>query len=291
MIGGGLAAFVRPLLLGIRPVLAPRRCGVHGGQTDIKRLLAYSSVEHMGLLVLGLGLGGVGAYGTVLHVLNNGLAKGLISWRSGNIVLATGTSSRADDPRHAPARPVPGVLLLVGLFAVTGSPPFGLFVSEFTILGAASARDTHGCGAVHAGAPRGHLRRHGASDPGGAVRGARRMPRDGPREGGGLVWSDRWSWPWCVLLLGLYLPPTLRDALARAAALLGGDAYRERHWTTWTLRNRRAVPMAAVPRETRGTVPRDGASTRWRGGWRLIAFFGMPETAGQTLPARGAGGR
>ena len=49
------------------------------GQSDVKRLLAYSSVEHMGLLVLGLGVGGVGAIGTLLHVLNNGIAKGMLS--------------------------------------------------------------------------------------------------------------------------------------------------------------------------------------------------------------------
>jgi hydrogenase-4 component F len=55
-------------------------------------LLAYSSVEHMGLLVLGLGLGGVGAYGAVLHTLNNGLAKGMIFLAVGNVVFASGTS-------------------------------------------------------------------------------------------------------------------------------------------------------------------------------------------------------
>jgi len=104
------------------------------GQTDLKRLLAYSSVEHMGLLVLGLGLGGSGTYGTVLHVLNNGLTKGLMFLTVGNIVLVTGTS-------HAPSMrgvlrraPTSGVLLLAGLFAVTGSPPFGPFMSELTIL-------------------------------------------------------------------------------------------------------------------------------------------------------------
>ncbi len=63
-------------------------------QNDIKRLLAYSSVEHMGLLVLGLGVGGVAAYGTVLHLINNGLAKGLLFLAVGNVVLATGTSTR-----------------------------------------------------------------------------------------------------------------------------------------------------------------------------------------------------
>ncbi len=69
-------------------------------QSDIKRLLAYSSVEHMGLLVLGLGIGGVGAYGTMLHLVNNGLAKGLLFLAVGNVVLATGTSHAPTHTRH-----------------------------------------------------------------------------------------------------------------------------------------------------------------------------------------------
>jgi hydrogenase-4 component F len=110
------------------------------GQGDLTRLLAYSSVEHMGLLVLGLGLGGVGPYGTVLHLVSNALTKGVVFLAVGNVVLATGSAS-ADQAKGILRRlPVSGVLLLLGLFAVTGSPPFGLFLSEFTILNAAIAQ-------------------------------------------------------------------------------------------------------------------------------------------------------
>jgi len=70
----GLDAFVRPALIGFGLVSVVVAAAFIIGQTDIKRLLAYSSVEHMGLLVLGLGLGGAAAYGAVLHALNNGFA-------------------------------------------------------------------------------------------------------------------------------------------------------------------------------------------------------------------------
>jgi hydrogenase-4 component F len=136
----GLAAFIQPLLLGFGVVSLVVAAAFMIGQPDLKRLLAYSSVEHMGLLVLGLGLGGVGPYGTVLHLVNNGLTKGVVFLTVGNVVLVTGSAS-ADAARGMLRRlPVSGVVLLLGLFAVTGSPPFGLFLSEFTILNAAIAQ-------------------------------------------------------------------------------------------------------------------------------------------------------
>ena len=136
-VAAGYDAFVQPILLGFGLISLVVAAAFMIGQTDLKRLLAYSSVEHMGLLVLGLGLGGVGRYGTVLHLLNNGLTKGIMFLAVGNIVLATG-SATSDAARGILRRlPVSGVLLLLGLFAVTGSPPFGLFLSEFTILNAA----------------------------------------------------------------------------------------------------------------------------------------------------------
>jgi hydrogenase-4 component F len=133
----GLATFVQPLFLGFGLLSLLVAAGFMIGQLDLKRLLAYSSVEHMGLLVLGLGLGGLGAYGSVLHALNNGLTKGLMFLAVSNVAIVTG-SSQAGTARGLLKRlPVSGVLLLIGLFAVTGSPPFGLFVSEFTLLRAA----------------------------------------------------------------------------------------------------------------------------------------------------------
>src|SRR6185436_1227545 len=92
----GLDAFVRPALIGFGLVSLVIAAAFIVGQGDIRRLLAYSSVEHMGLLVLGLGLGGAGAYGAVLHTLNNGLAKGLMFLAAGNVVMVTGTSNAGE---------------------------------------------------------------------------------------------------------------------------------------------------------------------------------------------------
>ena len=222
MSAAGQAAFMEPLLLAFGIFSLVVAAAFMIGQTDLKRLLAYSSVEHMGLLVLGLGLGGSGTYGTVLHVLNNGLTKGLMFLTVGNIVLVTGTS-------HAPSMrgvlrraPASGVLLLAGLFAVTGSPPFGPFVSEFTILGAAIGQGHGWIGAVtvlllaiiFVGMARPILEiLYGESAGTGAD----------PRTGG-LRLAGPVVLVVLLVLLGVYLPPQLREVLARAAVSLGGSA-------------------------------------------------------------------
>jgi hydrogenase-4 component F len=139
MMAAGQAGFVQPLLLAFGMVSLLVAAAFMIGQSDLKRLLAYSSVEHMGLLVLGLGLGGIGPYGTVLHLVNNALTKGVMFLAVGNVILVTGSASKAAASGILKRLPVSGVLLLLGLFAVTGSPPFGMFLSEFTILNAAIA--------------------------------------------------------------------------------------------------------------------------------------------------------
>jgi hydrogenase-4 component F len=108
-------------------------------QRDYKRMLAYSSVEHMGILVLGIGIGGAGIFGSLLHMINNGLTKGVLFLAAANIHRAYG-SKRVEDVSGAIRRlPITGALFLAGFFAITGSPPFGPFFSEFTILRAAVA--------------------------------------------------------------------------------------------------------------------------------------------------------
>src|SRR5438270_1846288 len=106
-------------------------------QRDFKRMLAYSSVEHMGILVLGVGIGGMAVYGALLHLINNGLTKGVLFLSAGNIHRAYG-SKLTDDVQGAIRRvPLSGGLFLAGFLAITGSPPFGPFISEFTIVSAA----------------------------------------------------------------------------------------------------------------------------------------------------------
>jgi hydrogenase-4 component F len=220
MSAAGQAAFMQPLLLAFGIFSLVVAAAFMIGQTDLKRLLAYSSVEHMGLLVLGLGLGGTGTYGTVLHVLNNGLTKGLMFLTVGNIVLVTGTAHTPSMRGVLRRAPVSGALLLAGLFAVTGSPPFGPFVSEFTILGAAIGQGHPWIGAItvvllaviFVGMARPILEilyGEPAESGTGAKAGSLRM--FGPTVLALLV-----------LLLGVYLPRELREVLARATASLGG---------------------------------------------------------------------
>ena len=132
----GQTAFISPMLL-FMGLFSMAIAGVFMvGQQDYKRMLAYSSVEHMGILILGLGLGAPALFGTLLHVVNNGLAKGVMFLSAGNIHRSYG-STTTDTVRGALRRlPVSAGLFLTGFLAVTGSPPFGPFISEFWILNA-----------------------------------------------------------------------------------------------------------------------------------------------------------
>ncbi|MGC4069543.1 MAG: proton-conducting transporter membrane subunit [Polyangiaceae bacterium] len=145
---GGESAFARqPLIvLGLVSMLV---AGVFmARQKDYKRMLAYSSVEHMGILVLGIGIGKLAAFGALLHLVNNGLTKGVLFLSAANIHRAFGSKS-TDAVRGAFGRaPVSAALFLLGFFAITGSPPFGLFVSEFTILSAAFGSGHYGIAAT-----------------------------------------------------------------------------------------------------------------------------------------------
>ena len=131
------------------------------GQRDIKRMLAYSSVEHMGILVIGAGIGGPAMFGALLHMINNGMTKGVLFLSAGNIHRAYG-SKTTDEVRGAMSvLPLSGTLFLLGFFAITGSPPFGPFVSEFTILnGALDQRPCYHQRLLSVPAA-GHFHRHG----------------------------------------------------------------------------------------------------------------------------------
>ncbi len=107
------------------------------GQRDLKRMLAWSSVEHAGIMALGLGLGGAAVAASFLHVMASGLVKGVLFLAAGNIHRAYG-SKLSDEVRGAARRlPISGPLFLLAFLAASGSPPFGTFNSEFAILGAA----------------------------------------------------------------------------------------------------------------------------------------------------------
>lgn len=104
-------------------------------QKDMKRMLAYSSVEHMGLISLGIGFGGLlGVYGAILQIINHAIAKPLMFFASGTISQKYETKAMSKIKGIIKVMPVTGVLFLIGGLALVGMPPFNVFLSEFLIL-------------------------------------------------------------------------------------------------------------------------------------------------------------
>ena len=136
----------RPCLgMGLLSMVLAAVCIVR--QPDIKRMLAYSSVEHMGILAIGVGIGGLATFGALLHLINNALTKGCLFLSAGNIQRAFASKHLSQVRGAIAALPLSGGLFLAAFLAITGSPPFGPFLSEFTIL-----RGIFGAGRMSLGA-------------------------------------------------------------------------------------------------------------------------------------------
>lgn len=104
-------------------------------QNGVKRLMAYSSIEHMGVIALGFGFGGVlGIAGSLYHMINHSLNKSLMFFGAGNAMRAYGTKEIGKIRIFSLYFPVGSMIWLAGAVSITGAPPFGLFLSEFTIL-------------------------------------------------------------------------------------------------------------------------------------------------------------
>ena len=135
----GLGQFGRQILLVFGLVSMGVAAGLIIGQADYKRMLAYSSVEHMGILAVSIGLGGLGDWGALFHAVNHSLTKAALFLLAGNILAAYGTKKSADVQGALKRIPVTGALWIAGFFAILGAPPFGAFTSELAILRAAVA--------------------------------------------------------------------------------------------------------------------------------------------------------
>jgi hydrogenase-4 component F len=105
-------------------------------QKNYKRLLAYSSIEHMGIMALGFGFGGVGVLAALVHMIYHSLAKSILFLASGNVFVRYSSTKILNIKGVSSVLPITGILFLVGLLTLTGIPPFGMFFTEFYILSA-----------------------------------------------------------------------------------------------------------------------------------------------------------
>jgi hydrogenase-4 component F len=107
---------------------------------NYKRLFAYSSIEHMGIIAIALGFGGtLGVYGALLQVLSHAIGKAVLFLSSGHFVLGYKTRESAEVKGALGALPLAGGVLLLASLAVAGTPPFGVFLAELTIVRAGFA--------------------------------------------------------------------------------------------------------------------------------------------------------
>ena len=111
-------------------------------RTDVKRFFAYSSIEHMGIITFAFGIGGPFAnFAGLLHMTMHSLTKSAIFFTVGQISQAKGTQ-RIDEIRGlTESNPMLGWALAVGVIAIAGMPPSGIFMSEFLIVSSTFARD------------------------------------------------------------------------------------------------------------------------------------------------------
>jgi len=136
LVDGALpGAFAKNLMMGFGLVSVVVAAFLLLRQRDIKRLFAYSSIEHMGIITFAFGLGGpVANFAGLLHMTVHSLTKSAIFFAAGHAAQKTGTQIMQDIRGLVTISPVVGWGLALGALAILGMPPFGVFASEFLIL-------------------------------------------------------------------------------------------------------------------------------------------------------------
>jgi hydrogenase-4 component F len=226
VLASGDAAFARSLLIGFGLLSMAVAAVFLLGQENYKRMLAYSSIEHMGILAVGVGISGVAAWASLLHMLGGSLAKAALFFAAGSLVIRYGTKLTRRVTGAARLAPRSAALFAVGLFALTGFPPFATFLSEVGLISGAlragrvwlalvmlllqvtifAAMGSAMLGMIQGAPP---------------VDAARTPARE--RESGWLVGPPAVLLA-LALMLGLWLPGGLQRALAEAATAIGGMA-------------------------------------------------------------------
>jgi hydrogenase-4 component F len=183
---------------------------------DIKRMFAYSSIEHMGIITFAFGMGGpLANFAGLLHMTMHSLTKSAIFYSVGHIAQVKGTQRIADIRGLTESHPVLGWGLVLGVFAIAGMPPFGIFMSEFLIISSTFAREPLlaiplGIGLLVAlGALLLHLNSVAFGEPLGSTK---------PAQASSVPLYAHLA---LVLGAGLYLPPPLVAWFQHVAGLLG----------------------------------------------------------------------
>ncbi|MDD5596149.1 MAG: proton-conducting transporter membrane subunit, partial [Candidatus Omnitrophica bacterium] len=128
-------AYVGNLMLLLGLISLVISCGFLLVQKDLKRLLAYSSIEHIGIISIGFSLGTpLGFFGALLHVFNHAVTKSLMFFSAGNIVGAYKKHNMNAIKGVIKVMPFCGTMAILGVFALTGFPPFAIFMSEIIII-------------------------------------------------------------------------------------------------------------------------------------------------------------
>ena len=132
--------FASALLMGFGLVSVVVAAFFLSRQRDVKRMFAYSSIEHMGLITFAFGMGGpVASFAGLLHMTVHSLTKSAIFFAVGHAAQQTGTQVMAEIRGLIRVNPTVGWGLMLGTAAILGMPPFGVFASEFLILTTAIA--------------------------------------------------------------------------------------------------------------------------------------------------------
>ena len=185
-------------------------------QRDVKRMFAYSSIEHMGLITFAFGMGGpVASFAGLLHMTVHSLTKSAIFFAVGHAAQKAGTQMMADIRGLMRVNPTVGWGLMLGTAAILGMPPFGVFASEFLILTTAIAQQPWATPILLVSLGIAFTSIFGKVQP--MVFGetnARRLPHPPA-----LV--PVFTHLALVLVLGLYMPPYLAGWYRQAARLIG----------------------------------------------------------------------
>jgi hydrogenase-4 component F len=188
---------------------------------DYKRLFAFSTVEHMGIILVAVGIGASNAhYGAMQQIVSHAVTKSFCFFAAGAVLLGVGTREIAAVRGLVRRAPAAGAALVFGGLAITGAPPLAVFLSEFTILKAGLAQGRYVATGLLAAfiviaffGVMLHVNRMAFGEPG----------EPPPSEPHRLPFSCRLTLVLAavpVLVLGVYVPPPLHSLLVHAAAAL-----------------------------------------------------------------------